>query len=95
MHSGIRTRELASLIHVVSACARVKGFRGRGGGGRGGGANDANGIQSSILKYETCDKIGRFGNSTKGDDGSSNKGSGARDSVAKNFMSCNKYRERA
>ena len=43
MHSGIRTRELASLIDVVSVCVRAKGFRG------GGGANDANGIQSSIL----------------------------------------------
>ena len=46
MHSGIRTRELASLIDVVSVCARVKGFRGRGGRGV---ANDANEIQSSIL----------------------------------------------
>ena len=47
MHSGIRTRELTSLIDVVSVCARVKGFRGREGGER--EANDANGIQSSIL----------------------------------------------
>ena len=36
MHSGIRTRELASLIDVVSVCARVKGFRGRWGRGTGG-----------------------------------------------------------
>ena len=36
MRSGIRTRELANLIDAVSVCARVKGFRGRGGVWKGG-----------------------------------------------------------